>query len=194
MKKNKRKVKILIFFVLLTISFLFVINKIKDENHLLSSSINTTTQIKVLLPEEQAKHFAKIEIPDISLKEYLINPNSKNNDVNKSIEIIFPSKMPDKSNSLLVLAAHSGNSSVSYFKNLYKLKENNLVYIYFNDITYIYKVIKTENQNKNGQISIDRNLNKSILILTTCNQKNRSKQIVITSELKEAIFNNRISD
>ncbi len=128
-------------------------------------------------------YFAKLEIPVINLEEYLVSINNKNNNINKNIEILFPSKMPNISNSTLILAAHSGNSKVSYFKDLDKLQLNDMSKIYYRNNIYIYKVVKIDRQNKNGYITIPKIKNKSILILTTCDQKDKSKQLVITLKL-----------
>lgn len=181
-KKLERKINFIIFSIITIVLTLPIFNA-KNNNYSTTNNSIKAIEKELFIPEKK-KYFAAIEIPDISLKEYLVDPNNEENKISKKIEIIKPSKMPDKKNSLLILAAHSGNSPISYFKNLNKLKINNLVYIYYNDVEYVYKVIKVENQNKNGQIFINKENNKSLLILTTCSQKDKSKQIVIISELK----------
>ena len=101
-------------------------------------------------------HFAKLVIPTIKLEEYLVSYKSKDNNVNKSITILFPSVMPDNPNSLLILAAHSGNSRISYFKDLDKLKIGNKARIHYKNKIYGYKVTYIERQNKNGLITIKK--------------------------------------
>lgn len=173
--KRKRNVNLLICVIIL-----FLFSNFKN-------NINNKIIINVKLPEMNHSmpiyddFLAKLEIPSIKLKSSLY----KNNNVNKNIEILFPSIMPDKPNSTLILAAHSGNSNVSYFKNLDKLKLNDIAKIYYKNNTYIYKVINIERQNKNGYITI---FNKDIsqLILTTCDQKDKNKQLVIILEANKS--------
>ena len=52
-------------------------------------------------------------------------------DVDKNIEVIEGSKMPDVARGNLILASHSGNSDIAYFKHLDMLTYNDVVYIYY---------------------------------------------------------------
>ena len=70
---------------------------------------------------EEEDYFMILEIPKIKLKRGLYGVNSYLNNVNSNLEILSSSNMPDTQNSNLIIAGHSGNSDVSYFKNLYKL-------------------------------------------------------------------------
>ena len=66
-----------------------------------------------------------MEIPSISLKTGLVDFKSSENNVNKRVQIIAGSQMPNIKKGNLILAAHSGTSNISYFKNLYKMQEGN---------------------------------------------------------------------
>ena len=112
-------------------------------------------------------YIAVIEIPKIKLLKGLYDKNSPLNNVNKNIEIINYS-MPDKKNTNLVLAGHSGTSKVSYFNKIYKLSKNDIIYIYYNNKKYKYKVIKKYELPKNGKIPIFYNKKEAFLTLTTC--------------------------
>mgnify|MGYP001625741112 FL=1 len=91
--------------------------------------------------------------------------------------------MPNIKNGNLVLAAHSGTGRYAFFRNLYKLKINDNAYIYYQGLKYEYEIVKIEYQDKDGTITISKLEQESYLILTTCDQKDKTKQIVITAKL-----------
>ena len=71
----------------------------------------------------------------------------------------------------------------AFFKNLYRLEPNDKVYVYYNNIKYIYNVVDIYDEEKNGIISINKSSAASLLILTTCNMVDRTKQIVVVAQL-----------
>ena len=164
-----------------------------------SLSINLNEQIKInkvinnidtdshVLNEESTKkknylnYVAVLEIPKINLKKGLYNYNSIYNDVDKNIEILDNSKMPNKENSSLILASHSGNSSVSYFKNLDKLLNGDSVIVYYNNVKYYYRIIDFYLEKKNGYISMPYFNDGKYIILTTC--KDSLNQLVYIGKL-----------
>ena len=60
-------------------------------------------------------YIAVLEIPTINLKKGLLSINDKYNNVDKNIEILQNSDMPNVKNGLLALAGHSGNSKIAFF-------------------------------------------------------------------------------
>ncbi len=123
-----------------------------------------------------------LEIPKINLKRGFLSLGDKNNNVNKNIEVLKNSTMPDEDKSLLAIAGHSGNGKRSYFKYLYKLNTNDLIYVYYKGIKYTYEIVSKYDVLKDGDIEVIRSNNK-MLVLTTCSQTDRTKQIVIVSNL-----------
>ena len=91
--------------------------------------------------------------------------------------------MPNVNNSNLILVAHSGNSKVSFFKNLYKLSIDDTAIIYYENNTYNYNLIDIYEIEKNGTFTITQN-NSDTLTLITCKSKT-NKQIVFVFELKK---------
>ena len=143
--------------------------------------INNTSQSKdKTVTNNQIKatynYIAIIEIPSINLKQGLVNKYSKYNDVKYNIQIIGGSNMPDITNSNLILASHSGTSSVSYFKDLINLKDNEEVFIYYNGIKYTYKINKHYEVLKTGYIDLERDKTVNAITLITC--KDDDYQIV----------------
>ena len=148
---------------------------------------NSTTTIKEEKETVTYNYIAVLDIPKIDLKRGLFPINDKNNNVDKNVEILKNSDMPNVTNGTLALAGHSGNSRIAYFHKLYKLKENDQVYIYYQNEKYIYQVSKIERQDKDGTISFTKTKDTTELILTTCDQQNKGKQIVVVAKLVDKI-------
>ena len=148
---------------------------------------NSTTTIKEEKETVTYNYIAVLDIPKINLKRGLFPINDKNNNVDKNVEILQNSDMPNITNGTLALAGHSGNSRIAYFHKLYKLKENDQVYIYYQNVKYIYQVSKIERQDKDGTISFTKTKDTTELILTTCDQQNKGKQIVVVAKLVDKI-------
>ena len=148
---------------------------------------NSTTTIKEEKETVTYNYIAVLEIPKISLKRGLFSINDKNNNVDKNVEILQNSDMPNVTNGTLALAGHSGNSRIAYFHRLYKLKENDQVFIYYQNEKYIYQVSKIERQDKDGTINFTKTKDTTELILTTCDQQNKGKQIVVVAKLVDKI-------
>ena len=128
-------------------------------------------------------YFGYIQIPKINLNQGLVPLNSKDNNVNKNIQTIYPSDMPNIENGNLILAAHSGTSRISYFKNLWMLTTNDQFYILYNNIKYVYNITDIYTVPKNGQVEIRRNTNKTVTTLITCTKNDETTQTVYIGEL-----------
>ncbi|MBE6153814.1 MAG: sortase [Firmicutes bacterium] len=133
---------------------------------------------------KSVNYIAIIKIPKIKLEKGFFGKDSYQNNVNKNIEILDDSDMPDKEKGNVILAAHSGNSKVSYFKNLYKLETNDSISIFYQGSEYKYKIVNIYDIPKTGTAKIKRNIDKSTLTLITCRQ-GTDNQIIIISELVE---------
>ena len=123
-----------------------------------------------------------IEIPKINLQKRLYDINSYQNDVNKNIEILDSSDMPNVLGGNLILAAHNGNTSVGYFRNLHKIKLGDEVNISYNDVNYTYEITKIYDVLKTGKVNIKRDKSKTTITLITCLGSDR--QLVVIGYLK----------
>lgn len=128
-------------------------------------------------------YIAVLEIPSISLKRGLVNPDSYYNNVNYNIQIIEHSTMPDVVNGNLILAGHNGSSYISFFKNLYKVNENEKVYVYYQGYKYEYVINKIYDTPKDGYIEIYRDHDKSAITLITCKKNTKDTQTVYVGYL-----------
>ena len=136
--------------------------------------------------ETKIDYFAVIKIPKIGLEKGLAPKGSYYNNVNRNIFVLNESDMPDKEKGNVILAGHSGNARTSYFKNLYKLENDDVVSIFYNGYEYKYKVVNHYDVEKTGKVNIVRNAEKTTLTLITC-RHNTNKQIVYICELVERI-------
>ena len=87
----------------------------------------------------------------------------------------------------MALAWHSGSSRIAFFNKLYKLNIKDLVYIYYNNIKYTYEVTSIDRQDKVGKIIVKRTKDTTELVLTTCDQQTKGKQIIVMAKLIEEI-------
>ena len=136
-------------------------------------------------PKEQSpiyNYIGILEIPKIDVKRGFANINDKDNNVNKNIQIIKKSDMPNVKNGNLIIAGHSGSGRVAYFKDLYKLAIGDKCYVYYNNKKYSYEIVNTYDVEKTGKVAIKRDKNETVLTLITC-RHNTNKQIVYIANL-----------
>ena len=155
----------------------FYIQEEKEEN-------NETTIESEDKTQDKTDYIGILKIPKINLIRGLVSPDSKYNNVDYNIQIIDGSDMPNVTNGCFILAAHSGNASISYFKNLNKLSVGDNVSLDYANNTYNYKIVKIYEVEKTGKVKIERNHDKTTLVLITC-KHNTNKQIVLVANLME---------
>lgn len=206
--KKEQLIKLVASFIFLIGSFMYIGRiaynyyvELRDYNkaqEFLNIGKEEVEEIKVNIDEEEIKEQPKqeekktsnykyigvLEIPKINIKRGFLNIKDKGNNVNKNLQVIKGSDMPNVKNGNLIIAAHSGNSYISYFKNLHKLSNDDVAYVYFNNIKYTYKVVGKYDAEKNGKVTIHRDNKKNTLTLITCSQTDKTKQIVYILELE----------
>lgn len=206
--KKEQLIKLVASFIFLIGSFMYIGRiaynyyiELRDYNkaqEFLNIGKEEVEEIKVDIDEEENKEQPKqeekktynynyigvLEIPKINIKRGFLNIKDKGNNVNKNLQVIKGSDMPNVKNGNLIIAAHSGNSYISYFKNLHKLSNDDVAYVYFNNIKYTYKVAGKYDAEKNGKVTIHRDNKKNTLTLITCSQTDKTKQIVYILELE----------
>ena len=112
----------------------FYIQEEKVENNETTIESENKTQGKT-------DYIGILKIPKINLIRGLVSPDSKYNNVDYNIQIIDGSDMPNVTNGCFILAAHSGNASISYFKNLDKLSVGDSISLDYANNTYNYKIV-----------------------------------------------------
>lgn len=131
---------------------------------------------------KEENYIGILEILKINLKKGLVDKNSSSNNVDKNIYTLKETTLPDEQlNSHIILAAHSGNSYISYFKNLKKLDMKDKVYFYYKNVKYIYEISNKYEIDKTGTTEL-KITNKSDITLITC-ISGTNKQVVYVANL-----------
>ncbi len=125
---------------------------------------------------------AILEIPVISLKSGIVNSTKNFYSINYAISADRSSNYPNEYGNF-ILYAHSGNSSIAYFKHLSNMNIDDSVYVYFNGIKYHYVIFDKYDIEKTGKAVFKRPINDNYITLITCNQNRKGYQIVLTGKL-----------
>lgn len=165
------------FFFLIGSHFFYLKEEKKVEKQV-EEFISSTVQEK-----KEDEYLGVLEIPTIHLKRGFYSITSKKNNVDKNIQVIETSLMPEEKYSSLILASHSGSSKISFFKNLYKLKLKDIAFIYYKEKKYTYELVNIYNEKKDGTIAIRRDKEQTNLTLITCDKKNKTLQNVYIFKL-----------
>ena len=203
-QKRKNNILILISFICVALGSTLIVYKITEpvikkkkkkkalEEFYKNEIILEQNQGKETIEEEQKKesnklkYIAVLKIPKIKLEKGLFERSSKYNSVDYGIEILESSDSPEKENGNVILAAHAGTSSISYFKNLELLNIGDYATIIYNGKTYNYEIVDIYEVEKTGTVPIKRDENISSLTLITCKHKT-NKQIVLIGNLYNSI-------
>lgn len=154
----------------------------KMQNEIVENEIIKNDRIPITQIEEPIGY---LKIESINIYNPIYDINSKHNNIEENVTILKSTSNPLDKNSLIILAAHSGQGKIAYFNDLNKLKMNDEIRLTYNNKEYTYIVTDILAQNKNGHINIAKT-DKSELILTTCSTTDQNKQLIIKSTIKEA--------
>lgn len=146
--------------------------KIKKEDLKLESNNKTKTN--------DIEYIAVLNIPKIELKRGLVNFTSKLNDIKFNIEILDNSLQTDDYHQV-ILAAHSGDSDISYFNNLENLIAGDSIILDYNGYSNIYRVSSIYETKKTGKIAVP-SYEEDTIILITC-KNNTDMHLVVVAKL-----------
>ena len=153
-----------------------------DKSDKKSEAKQTETLKSEALKVKNDEKLGVIEIPKINLKRYLYKVDAYQNNVDKNIEVLKSSDMPDVKDGNLILAGHNGNTSVGHFRNLHKLSLGDDIIVNYKGKSYNYEVSKIYDVLKTGTVAIKRDKNKNTITLITCLGSDR--QLVVIGYLK----------
>ena len=131
---------------------------------------------------EDINYIAVLKIPKIGLERGLVDPNSYLNNIDYNLEWLDGSSMPDQENGNVIIAGHSGNARISYFRNLDKLTIGDEIILLYNSQTYKYQVTNIYEEIKDGDIEIKKDKEETTITLITC-KYNTNYQIVVIGKL-----------
>lgn len=153
-----------------------------DEDNLPQEEPSKETKAKI-----NKEYIGYLEIKKINLRQGFVSKNSRYNNVNYNIQLLGPSDYPDKSLGNVIIAGHSGNSYLGYFKNLYKLKLDDEATITYKGYIYTYKIVNIYNVPKVGKVKVVRDVHKTCLTLITCTYQSKTQQTVYILELTSKV-------
>ena len=134
--------------------------------------------------QKKAKEYiGYLEIKKINLNLGFVSKKSYYNNVNRNIELLSASDYPDKEKGNTIIAGHSGSSSLAFFKNLYKLELGDTARIHYKQKIYTYKISNIYNVPKVGYVSINRDVNNTVLTLITCTKNSKTEQTIYILDL-----------
>lgn len=172
------KRKLLVSIILIT--YIIVCNRIYNYySNSFKIKYNNDIKISKIIDTD---YIGYISIPKINLKKNLFSLNSDKNNIEYNVEVLKETIFPDNKNSIVFLAAHSGDGDNAYFNDLKTLKINDEVLLSYNNVIYKYTIIEKKEIIKNGYITGIREYENEI-ILTTCSDS-RNKQLLIKGILK----------
>lgn len=157
---------------------------VKEDNYKVADFFKNETKVAIdkKIGEDKKEvsetYMGVLEIPSINLKRGFYHFDSRQNNVKYNIQVLTKSN-PKTGN--LMLAAHSGNAYNAFFKDLNKLSLQDDIYVYYDNIKYIYRVSNINYQDKIGYITVLQEPN--TLTLTTCSQEYKGKQLIIVGRL-----------
>lgn len=172
-----KKILYILILLLITISVASTL-KITNKENIISTKYNLNIFNKKV-------PIGSITIPKINLEEDLYSINSSENNVEKNITILNESISPDKEESIMYLAAHSGTGKIAYFEQLDELSINDIVILKYKNNKYEYIVKEMWEERKSGYIHVRKD-DKKQLILTTCSPKNKNYQLIVNCTIKES--------
>ena len=145
--------------------------------HLPKFNVKEITHIKEKLEQEVQKEQEKdnsigeLRINSINLKEKLYPIDDKKNNVDQNVTILKESIPPNKDNSIMFLAAHSGTGPYAYFKNLDKINKNDIIKLFYEHNEYNYVVKNIWETDKDGDIEITKEKEKKKQLIINCIKK-----------------------
>lgn len=176
-----------IFVIILVIGLLIIFNNtVKALDKVQTFEITNSVIGGKTNKKEINGYLGILKIPKIDLNRGFYDYFSPLNTVDKNIEVIETSQMPNIKNSNLILAAHSGSSNLGYFKHLDKLTINDEVIVSYNNNDYYYKINNIYDVLKTGYIEIKRNEKLNTITLITC-KKNTNLQTVYIGYLEKVL-------
>ena len=153
-------------------------NYLEQTSNVVDKNEEISEQVENNEPKNEIDYRAILEIPIINLKSGIVDNTKNFNSINYAISADNSSSYPDE-NGNFILYSHSGNSSISFFKKLYKVNVNDSVYVYYNGIKYEYKIFKKYDIPKTGKAKVISSKKDKYITLITCNQGRKGYQIVM---------------
>ena len=189
---------IVIVFGLFLIFYNFINKKRLVAYDYINEKFNTKVEVKNIVSSDEKEeeeeeeentdndlehYIGYLEIPKLGFNRGFYNIASPENTVEKNIQVIEGSKMPNKKNGNLIIAGHSGTGWKAFFNDLYKLNIGDQAIVTYKGHKYTYQIEDISKQAKTGTLTIKRNRNKTTLTLITCTNNDSTTQTIYVASL-----------
>ena len=188
---------IVIVFGLFLIFYNFINKKRLVAYDYINEKFNTKVEVENIVSSDEKEEDEEEENTDNDLEHYIgylkipklgfnrgfYNIASPENTVEKNIQVIEGSKMPNKKNGNLIIAGHSGTGWKAFFNDLYKLNIGDQAIVTYKGHKYTYQIEDISKQAKTGTLTIKRNRNKTTLTLITCTNNDSTTQTIYVASL-----------
>lgn len=171
LKKNKIVCVMLFFIMFVWVGYINFNKSVVYENESKIHNFYDTTN--------NYKYFGILKIKKINLENILYLKSDIQNNVNRNVYVVSDNA------DFIVLAAHSGDSAIAYFKNLDKLKIGDTCELILNNKKREYILFNKQEILKNGKANIKK-YNYPIAVLITCSKVDKTKQEVYYFRLKNS--------
>ncbi len=158
-----------------------IVNEVEIEE-----PINEETETSNTQNNNSIAYTAVLEIPKINLKRGVVDSTKNFKSINYAISVDNSSQYPNKKGNF-ILYSHSGNSNIAFFNKLYKLDNNDDIYVYYNGTKYHYNIINKYDIEKTGKAKVINSNDDKYITLITCNQNRNGYQIVIVGKLVDEV-------
>ena len=148
--------------ITLTFSLLYAYNTVekitveKTNTEKVLNYYQESSHKKVVDKKSEEDYLGILHIPSINLTRGFYKQTSSLNNVNKNIYYVKESIPLEYSSSMLILAAHRGNSKVSFFNDLDKLNLGSTIYLDYKGKRYTYILSNKYDELKDGYLNIIR--------------------------------------
>ena len=127
-------------------------------------------------------YFGLLEIPKIDLQKVIYPKNSKENNIDNTVELLKDDDIYNEHS--IILVSHSGSTPKSYFKNLKKLLIDDTFYFRTSKNVFIYQIYNVYEAEKN-KVYIDRKSETNTISLITCIPYTNKQLVVIGKLIKK---------
>ena len=126
---------------------------------------------------------AVIQIPSTNLIQGIVKSDYAGTTIHKNVSYLYYSDLPSVVGGNYVVAAHSGNSSVGFFKNNDRIVLGDTVYIYYGGYRYTYTVVKKFEVIQTDLSVVDREPGMTKITLTTCKKGSDTIRLIVVGKL-----------
>jgi len=131
--------------------------------------------------------YATLSIPSLELQEPIYLKESKYNDLQYGLYLLPSADYLEGDSSQMIVLSHSGNSKISYFKDLDLLRIQDRIVVSLKETVYFFKVLDIYQEEKDGEIAIKKPKEMSLVLVTCTKYTDHLQTVVIAKNVGKLI-------